>query len=98
MESDILRIGRKIRDRREDMDIKQIDIANQIPMSQSSYSKIERDEQEPNLEQLRRICQILRLNPSYLLSLDTYPEVKEKDQQFAEEIKNLYLKYYEKRN
>ena len=98
MESDILRIGRKIRDRREDMDIKQIDIANQIPMSQSSYSKIERDEQEPNLEQLRRICQILRLNPSYLLSLNTYPEVKEKDQQFAEEIKNLYLKYYEKRN
>ena len=98
MESDILRIGRKIRDLREDMDIKQIDIANQIPMSQSSYSKIERDEQEPNLEQLRRICQILRLNPSYLLSLDTYPEVKEKDQQFAEEIKNLYLKYYEKRN
>ena len=93
-----MKIGRKIRDRREDMDIRQIDIASQIPMSQSSYSKIERDEQEPSLEQLRQICQILQLNPSYLLSLEPFPEEKEKDQQFADEVKNLYLKYYKKRN
>ena len=93
-----MRIGKKLRDRREDMDLNQTDVANQIPMSQSSYSKIERDEQEPNLEQLRRICQILQLNPSYLLSLDPYPVTQEKDQQFAKEVKELYFKYYEKRN
>ena len=93
-----MQIGRKIRDRREDLDLRQIDVASQIPMNQSSYSKIERDEQEPNLDQLRKICQILRLNPSQLLSLEEYPEAEEKDRQFAEEVKKLYKKYYEKRS
>ena len=40
-----------------------------IPMNQSSYSKIERDLQEPNLEQLRQICRILNLSADALLSL-----------------------------
>ena len=89
-----MRIGKKIRDAREDLDLRQIDMANMIHMSQSSYSKIECDEQEPNLDQLRRICQILHLNPSYLLALDTYPEEKDKNTQFAEEVKEIYSKYF----
>ncbi len=48
--------GEKIRNAREDMDLSQREIAKLIPMNQSNYSKIERDIQEPNLEQLRRIC------------------------------------------
>ncbi len=91
-----MKIGKKIRDRREDMDLRQIDMAEQIPMNQSSYSKIERDEQEPNLDQLRKICQILKLNPSYLLALDPYPEKEKKDQLFADEVKKLYHHYYGK--
>ena len=64
-----MNIGEKIRNAREDMDLSQRDMANLIPMNQSNYSKIERDVQEPNLEQLRRICQILNLDPRYLLNL-----------------------------
>lgn len=63
-------IGDKIRSAREDLDLSQRDMANLIPMNQSNYSKIERNIQEPNLEQLRRICQILKLDPRYLLALD----------------------------
>ena len=64
-----MKIGEKIRNKREDMDISQREIAAMIPMNQSNYSKIERDVQEPSIEQLRRICQILKLDPRYLLNL-----------------------------
>ncbi|MBE6702766.1 MAG: helix-turn-helix transcriptional regulator [Ruminococcaceae bacterium] len=65
-------IGQKIRNAREDKDLSQYDMAKQIPMNQSNYSKIERDVQEPSIEQLRRICQILKLDPRYLLSLEEF--------------------------
>ena len=66
--------GEKIRAAREDADILQSDMARLIPMNQSNYSKIERGIQEPSLQQLRRICQILRLDPRYLLDLDAYEQ------------------------
>ena len=65
-----LNIGDKIKNAREDMDLSQREMATMIPMNQSNYSKIERNIQEPNIEQLRRICQILHLDPRYLLDLD----------------------------
>lgn len=82
-------LGKKIRDAREDMEMSQSDVANLIPMNQSNYSKIERDIQEPNLEQLRRICQILQLDPSYLLDLDDVECVTVKDRQLLRQIKNI---------
>ena len=89
-----MKIGEKIRNAREDMDLSQEEVSAQIPMNQSSYSKIERDIQEPNLEQLRRICQILNLNPSYLLNLNGYDEETLKDMKFAKEVKRAYEKLY----
>ena len=89
-----MKIGDKIRSAREDMDMSQEDVSSLIPMNQSSYSKIERDIQEPNLEQLRRICQILRLDPSYLLSLGNHESSTTQDIKFASEIKKLYNKIY----
>ena len=68
MEMSFMKIGDKIRSAREDMDLSQEEVARLIPINQSSYSKIERDIQEPNLEQLRRICQILKLDPCALES------------------------------
>lgn len=65
-----MNIGDKIKNAREDMDLSQKEMAIMIPMNQSNYSKIERNVQEPSIEQLRRICQILHLDPSYLLDLD----------------------------
>lgn len=80
-------IGRKIRNAREDMDLSQSDMASLIPMNQSNYSKIERDIQEPSLEQLRRICQILNLDPRYLLNLDDMTFITEDDLKLLNDIK-----------
>ena len=82
-----MNIGEKIRNAREDMDLSQRDMANLIPMNQSNYSKIERDVQEPNLEQLRRICQILNLDPRYLLNLGDISQITELDMKLLKDIK-----------
>ena len=82
-------IGKKIRDAREDMDLSQRDMAKLIPMNQSNYSKIERDVQEPSLEQLRRICQILQLDPRYLLNLGNLVNFSEEDIRLLRDTKDF---------
>ena len=84
-------IGEKIRNAREDMDLSQRDMANLIPMNQSNYSKIERDVQEPNMEQLRRICQILNLDPRYLLNLGDFSSITQEDIRLLHDIK-IFIK------
>ncbi|MGM9608792.1 MAG: helix-turn-helix domain-containing protein [Eubacteriales bacterium] len=84
-----MQIGKKIRDAREDLDLSQSDMAKLIPMNQSNYSKIERDLQEPNLEQLRRICQILKLDPKYLLNIDEYEFLSPEDMKLLADIKEF---------
>lgn len=88
-----MHIGEKIKNAREDMDLSQRDIAALIPMNQSNYSKIERDIQEPNLDQLRRICQILNLDPRYLLNLGDYSAITEEDMKLLKDAKQLIKKY-----
>lgn len=74
-----MQMGDKIRNAREDLDLSQRDMAKLIPMNQSNYSKIERNVQEPSIEQLRRICQILKLDPRYLLDLDNFEYISQSD-------------------
>ncbi len=88
-----MNIGEKIRNAREDMDLSQRDMAKLIPMNQSNYSKIERDVQEPSLEQLRRICQILQLEPRYLLNLGEYESISQNDINMLNDLKKLIEKY-----
>ena len=75
------------------MDLLQSDMAKLIPMNQSNYSKIERDLQEPNIEQLRRICQILKLDPKFLLELDEFESISIKDLTLLKDIKSLLKKH-----
>ncbi len=82
-------LGEKIRNAREDMDLHQSDIAKLIPMNQSNYSKIERDIQEPNIEQLRRICLILKLDPRYLLDITESDIISTSDIKLLNDIKNF---------
>ena len=84
-----MNIGEKIRKAREDMDLSQRDMANMIPMNQSNYSKIERDIQEPILDQLRRICQILNLDPRYLLNLGDYASITDGDLRLLNDVKQF---------
>ncbi len=85
--------GEKIRNAREDLDLLQSDMARLIPMNQSNYSKIERDIQEPNIEQLKRICEILRLDPRYLLDLGDFEFISHSDMMMLDEIKEFVKKY-----
>ena len=85
--------GEKIRGAREDMDLTQADMARLIPMNQSNYSKIERGIQEPSLLQLRRICQILRLDPRYLLALEEFAYLSEEDALLLKDIKEFLKKH-----
>ena len=87
-----MKIGQKIKDAREDLDLLQKDMAERIPMNQSNYSKIERDLQEPNLWQLKRIVEILNLDIRELL--DIHGPAAEVNTRFAEDVKRLYRKYY----
>ena len=84
-------IGEKIKNAREDMDLLQTDMARLIPMNQSNYSKIERDIQEPSIEQLRRICQILKLDPRYLLGIDGFDIINPSDRKLLEDIKTFIM-------
>lgn len=88
-----MNLGEKIRNAREDMDLLQSDMGNLIPMNQSNYSKIERGQQEPSLEQLKRICQILKLDPRYLLGIDEYEFISNADMALLSDIKKLIAKY-----
>ena len=80
-------IGEKIKNAREDMDLLQTDMAKLIPMNQSNYSKIERGVQEPSMEQLRRICQILKLDPRYLLDIGGVDIISPSDKKLLSDIK-----------
>lgn len=85
-------LGEKIRNAREDLDMKQSDVAKLIFTSQSNYSKIERNVQEPSIEQLKKICQILKLDPRYLLDLEA-PEdlemISPEDKKLLKDIKEF---------
>lgn len=89
----MLSFGTKIRKAREDLGLKQSDVALLIPMNQSNYSKIERDTQQPNLEQLRKICQILKLDCNYLLDVEDYEDkyygITDKELKLLEDIKSF---------
>ena len=82
-------LGEKIRNAREDMDITQKDMANQMFMTQSNYSRIERNVQEPSIEQLKQICLILKLDPRYLLDLEEYEYISPEDQKLLKDIKEF---------
>ena len=88
-----MKIGEKIRNKREDMDLSQREMAKLIPMNQSNYSKIERDIQEPSMEQLRRICQILKIDPRYLLNLEKFEFLSENDLKLLSDVKKLITTY-----
>lgn len=91
-----MKIGEKIKNAREDLDLSQNDVANLIPMNQSNYSKIERDLQEPSMEQLKRICQILHLDPRYLLGLDNFEQFTLSDLKLMNDAKSFIKKYRDK--
>lgn len=88
-----MNFGKKIRDAREDLDLSQLEMSRLIPMNQSNYSKIERGRQEPNMDQLRKICLILNLDPRYLLDIDKLDLITPDDTKLLNDIKKIINNY-----
>lgn len=88
----MLGLGEKIREEREEFGLTQSDMAKAIPMNQSNYSKIERDIQEPSIEQFKRICEILKLDANYLLDIEE-GDIPKKDRELLKAIKFIIKKY-----
>lgn len=86
--------GQKLKNLREEMDMTQTQVAELIPMNQSNYSKIERDWQEPDLKQLKRIAEIFEVSADYLLDIKN-DETVAKAATFAKKVIKLYKETYE---
>ncbi len=71
----------------------QSDVAKLVPMTQSSYSRIENGFQEPNLSQLKRIAEVLNTSIDYLLDVDTEFYNNQINYDIKEQIKFIYEHY-----
>ena len=62
-------IGRRIRKRREDLSLKQADVASALQLSAQAVSKWERGENAPDIAILAQLCRILGVSVDWLLGL-----------------------------
>lgn len=69
------------------------ELANKIPMTQSSYSRIENGFQEPNLSQLKKISEVLNVSLDYLLDVDTKFYNNQLNEDLVNQFKQLYENY-----
>lgn len=74
----------------------QSDVAKLVPMTQSSYSRIENGFQEPNLKQLKRIAEVLNTSIDYLLDVNTEFYNNQINYDIKEQIRFIYEHYIAK--
>lgn len=89
-----MQIGTVIRNTRIDKDITQKELADMIPMNQSNYSKIERNIQEPNLFQLKRIAEILQISVDEMLGLRISEFTKAKGLSIKSQLEAIFDKHF----
>lgn len=66
----MITIGNRIRKLRDIKNIKQDDIAKELGMSQSNYSRIENDEIKANDDALEKIASIFKMSKDELTNVD----------------------------
>ena len=91
-----MNFGDRLRRFREEKDITQKQMAEQIPMNQSNYSKIERNTQQPSLDQLIRIVEILNITLDELLGIDPSIYLKKKVKEIERDIESIYNQVFKK--
>jgi len=69
------KVSYKIRKLRESKDLKQKHVADELNISESAYSKIERGITDPSIGRLEQIAKILGVTVSYFFQ-ETMPPVK----------------------
>ena len=71
-------LGARIKSRREEINLRQSDLAELVGLSRTSVTNIERGRQRLFLDQYADICQALRVSPS-----DIIPKPSQAGQRFA---------------
>lgn len=61
-------IGRRIKNRRIEQNLKQEDLADKLDISIAFISRVERGNSKINLKRLTQIAEILNVSPGYLLT------------------------------
>ena len=67
MESRYAEMGRRIKLRRKELNIKQSEMAEALDVSNNHISSIETGKQKPSLDMFLSICEYLHVTPDYLL-------------------------------
>ena len=62
------KIGKKLKEARKKLGLKQSDVAEKADISVNYYARIERNEENPTLETLERVLKALKLKSSDVLS------------------------------
>lgn len=83
----------KLFNQRVKQGLTQSDVSKLVPMTQSSYSRIENGFQEPNLSQLKRIAEVLNVSLDYLLDVDTEYYNNQINADIKDQIKFIYEHY-----
>jgi len=61
-------IGRKLKVARKKLDLKQVEVAKKADINTNYYARIERGEENPSLETLKKLTKILKIKSSDILS------------------------------
>jgi len=62
------KIGRKLKEARLKLGLRQADVAKKADVSVNYYARIERNEENPTIETLKRILKVLKVKSSDILS------------------------------
>ena len=89
--------SQRLYDTRSRLGLTQGEVANLIPMTQSSYSRIENGFQEPSLAQLKKLGEVLNVSIDYLLDVNTSFYNNQLNQEMVEQIKLIYESYLAKK-
>lgn len=60
-------IGKKLKMARKKLNLKQADVAKKADISVNYYARIERDEENPTLETVKKLCQALKVKSTDIL-------------------------------
>lgn len=89
--------SQRLYDTRIKLNLTQNEVANLIPMTQSSYSRIENGFQEPSLPQLKKLAEVLNVSVDYLLDVNTEYYNNELNKEVVDQIKYIYENYLQRK-
>lgn len=96
-----MELYQKIRNIREDRDIKQKDMAKYLHMQPTTYNAYEKGKRTISADLLKEICIFLNVSSDYLLDLkikDSFYSLNEENTRIIKQIENALLLFQKKNN